>query len=172
MKSIERNIAVVETVYLDVFIIPNPADKLSTFTNHSMEEICYELKEVGLRLDVSDRMVQVWVTDIYAEDNLKHKDNWCSGYPTHGDGEADQQKTQSPKTWTRKTEYSRVYPTSFNFPAYLPADLFKGKVERESVTLITEEGVKYVLRLNQKCYRYRSQGLFEKVLEHVVAIGC
>ena len=171
MKLTERTAVVVETVYLDIFVIPNPAEKFSTFPDSSMKRIESELSAIGIIPENTDHMGQFWVTDTYPEDSPKHKDNWTCGYPTYGTGENDQQRTPAPKAWTKDTVYTRLNPTNFNFPTYLPLGLFKNKSERESVTLITDEGVKYVLRLNQKCYRYRSQGLFEKVLEHVVAIG-
>lgn len=156
---------IVETINLDIFIIPNRIGTFRSLSFYDSDSKVYinQLGDLNMIPENEDKMIQIWLTDTLPKDDPRHCDNWINDSPRIG---KCIQETKPPKNLSYYWEEDG--DIIINFPSILPASLFEGKMEKESISLTTVNGIKYVLRLNQKSYRYRTQGLFEEVLAKLI----
>lgn len=116
-----------------------------------------ELAPFGIKTTLDDTFVQVWI-HCEGSDNLTD----------HGFDE-DQIKELFPsKDLHELIEQDRHYSYS-SAPGFLPIHLFEGKKEGDSITLTTEDGVEWSIKLEQLPYRYGHFGRFEDVLARLIS---
>jgi hypothetical protein len=161
MRSIPRNVKTSEIINLDVFIIPNDLQKFGSMLPILANDLQYKMNDFGIGLDEDDLLVQVWITDTLPVDDPNHVDNWSNDCPKAG---ACLQNLR-PSEPLRKDESD---PLRIQLPFQFPISIFKWKSEMESVSITSSNGVKYILRLNQKCYRYRHLGKFDAALASLI----
>ena len=153
-----------------LFIVPNSlVSKANYIGSHFMSDTEWfnkdltirlhepRLKVWGIKLDVSDRLVQVWI-HCKEEDNLTdhglHEEMVRELWPEAG----------------KSADVDSVVDHDFAeyAPTFLPIRLFHGKKEGDTITLTTSEGIDLEIKLEQLPYRYGHRGPFEKCLRTLI----
>lgn len=143
-----------KTINTEAFIIPNHSPSyLSTSVLDRLQKI---VKNNNLKIYNDIPVIQIWmVSEEVGSDNISD----------HGFCFTDGEKKY------------RVLPGAIS--EFIPAEIFIGKKEGESVTInfndikaySEDEEVRldlvFNVKLNQRAYRYRNFGTFEEVFEHV-----
>lgn len=126
----------------NVFIIPNSAANISGTKGNF---ICEKGKSFFIEHTIKNihEVLTVPKDEIYIEIWAFSPDNNKSNWTCHSE-----------------------MPGQENFPNYLPAKLFKGKKEGDTIEFLSKWGT-IRLKLTQQGYRYQQFGNFEDVLEYV-----
>lgn len=171
------DVQVVETVNLDMYLIPTPATTFGKLIRSTPEKNVVRVKDdfnaMGFEMEAQDIVVRTWITDTLPDTDIRHCDHWNGRIVLTGNT-CGLQLSPAPHAWRRElleeAERARCpyESTPFMLPVIFPADLFVGKKERESVEVVSKTGVRYVFRLSQKNYRYRTHGKFQDVFAKVV----
>jgi hypothetical protein len=145
----------------DIFIIPNVAEKFSSFSSTDwMRERSERL--IGIEPKDEDKMLQVWITS-------EQCDNWQSNFAGCQKEIGLLKETDEIEWEDKKGREARLLGY---FPSYIPASVFAGKKEGDEINFhCPEYDVDIILTCRQKNYRYASFGNFEDVLRHVLREG-
>jgi hypothetical protein len=82
--------------------------------------------------------------------------------------ETDETIKEEPEGWKLREYGIQDSPAVIFFPRYLPASLFEGKKENDTITL-SYAGLEILLTLKQVPYRYGNHGCFEEVFAAMAA---
>ena len=145
-----------KTICGDVFIVPNPAVEFKNLLTSSQISLNNRLRRlIGQEVkedDNEEKMLQIWVTSPECDDwaHFGEFQKMCGIIP----GDAEDYKDN------RIMGY---------FPKFVPARLFEGKKEGDTVHFFCKEyEVSIELTCKQLSYGYRRFGRFEKVFAQVV----